>query len=262
MSPFDAPLDPYLIPGTRVLKNLLGAKTHEELADYENELSAAGAVLIRENPPRAEGTVRQLRWIHRTLFKDIYPWAGEIRTINMSKGGGQPFHYVERMDMGITYCEGTLHGDKLFKGMSRDQLIERLSVNYDNFNTLHPFREGNGRTQRLFWELVLRDAGWHVDWGLVNKQINDTASIAATENLDFSKLESMFDLIIRPLDEPLLAGPDLRMLSDGEYRTQPNVSRNLTAEEYQRLDKKYLRESSNPKKKKSDKELFSSEATE
>ncbi|MCH3974448.1 MAG: Fic family protein [Bifidobacterium tibiigranuli] len=262
MSPFDAPLDPYLIPGTRVLKNLLGAKTHEELADYENELSAAGAVLIRENPPCAEGTVGQLCWIHSMLFKDIYPWAGELRTINMSKGDGQPFHYVERMDMGIAYCEGTLRDDKLFRGMSRNQLIERLSVNYDNFNTLHPFREGNGRTQRIFWELVLHDAGWHFDWGLVNRQINDAASITAMENLDYSKLESMFDTVVKPLDKPLVAGPDLRMLSDGEYRTQPNVSRNLTAEEYQRLDKKYLREPSNPKKTKSDNELFNSEMTE
>ena len=79
--------------------------------------------------------MEQLRWIHRMLFKDIYPWAGELRTINMSKGDGQPFHYVERMDMGIAYCEGMLRDDSLFRGMSRDQLIERLSVNYDNFNT-------------------------------------------------------------------------------------------------------------------------------
>jgi cell filamentation protein len=258
MNLFDAPLDPYLIPGTRVLKNLLGAKTGEELSDYENELSAAGAVLIREDPPHSEGTVEQLRWIHRMLFKDIYPWAGELHTINMSKGDGQPFHYVERMDMGIAYCEGTLRDDKLFRGMSRDQLIERLSVNYDNFNTLHPFREGNGRTQRLFWELVLHDAGWHVDWGLVNKQINDTASIAAMENLDYSKLESMFDTVVKPLNEPLLAGPDLRTMTDGEYRTQPNVSRKLTAEEYRRLDRKYAREPDNPKKQTA-KELFNAE---
>lgn len=235
----DEPFDPYLIPGTRVLKNLLGTQDRQVLSDFESEMSALAVARIRRDLPRAEGTVAQLQRIHRILFRRVYPWAGEIRTINMSKGGGQPFHYVERMDMGIAYCESTLRVDNLFKGMTRDQLIERLSVNYDNFNTLHPFREGNGRTQRLFWELVLYDAGWHFDWGLVNRQINDMASIAAAENLDYSKLESMFYTIVRPLDEPLLAGPDLRMLSDDEYRTQSNVGRTLNAEEYQRLDRKY-----------------------
>lgn len=162
------------------------------------------------------------------------------------------------VNMGIAYCEGMLRDDSLFRGMSRDQLIERLSVNYDNFNTLHPFREGNGRTQRMFWELVLHDAGWHFDWGLINKQINDTASIATMENLDYSKLESMFDTVVKPLNEPLLAGPDLRTMIDGEYRTQPNVSRKLTAEEYQRLDRKYAREPDNPKKQTA-KEFFNAE---
>lgn len=50
-----------------------------------------------------------------------------------------------------------------------DTFVKRLSVNYDNFNVLHPFREGNGRTQRMFWDLIAQAAGWHFDWNLTDR---------------------------------------------------------------------------------------------
>lgn len=71
--------DPYLIPGTNVLRNLVGATDEDALAAAENDLCSARAAILREDLPPAEGTLEQLRRIHRFLFQDVYDWAGEIR---------------------------------------------------------------------------------------------------------------------------------------------------------------------------------------
>ena len=157
--------DPYLIPGTNVLRNLVGATDEDSLAAAENDLCSARAAILRENLPPAEGTLEQLRRIHRFLFQDVYDWAGEIRTIDMGKGEGLPFQPLELFSIGVRYSEGVLRGDDLLKGLGREEFVKRLSVSYNNFNILHPFREGNGRTQRIFWEIIAREAGWHFDWG-------------------------------------------------------------------------------------------------
>lgn len=82
------------------------------------------------------------------------------------------------------------------RGMRREQFIDRLAYHYDQFNYVHPFREGNGRTQRVFWNRVARDAGWQLDWRAVHGATNDQASRAASEQQDFGPLREMFDQIV------------------------------------------------------------------
>lgn len=112
-------------------------------------------------------------------------------------------------------------------------------MNYNNFNILHPFREGNGRAQRVFWDIVALDAGWHFDWGLVDKRENDGASIAAMRANDLVPLERMFARIAKPLDEPLTTGVRFSHLMDEGYREQPNVGYRLSEDDYQTLRAKY-----------------------
>lgn len=99
---------------------------------------------------KAEGTLEQLQWIHRYLFQDVYDWAGKIRTIDMSKGGGSVFQPLHMFSTGVLYAERNLRSDNLLKELSKEMFTERLATHFDNFNTLHPFPEGNGRTQRVF----------------------------------------------------------------------------------------------------------------
>ncbi|MES9097780.1 Fic family protein [Cutibacterium acnes] len=89
-----------------------------------------------------------------------------------------------------------LRADHELRGMSREQFIDRLAYHYDQFNYVHPFREGNGRTQRVFWNRVARDAGWQLDWREVHGATNDQASRAASEQQDFGPLREMFDQIV------------------------------------------------------------------
>lgn len=189
--------DPYLFPGTGVLRNKLGITDERELGKAEGDLSSARTVeLLREPGPKVDGTVEELQRIHCHLFQDLYDWAGRIRTVDIRKSGGLPFQPIDLFPTGARYAEETLRGDNLLKGMERDRFIERLAVNYDNFNVLHPFREGNGRTQRVFWTLIADEAGWRIDWQQTTADQIRMTSKAAMERGDRRPLEDMFDGIV------------------------------------------------------------------
>lgn len=227
--------DPYLVPGTDLLRNLVGAQTTQALSEAEHSLVTARALEMMENPPKPDGTVLQLCAIHRFLFQDVYDWAGEIRTINITKGGSF-FLPIEVFDTGIRYCEDTLRDDGMLQGLDRDAFVRRLSVNYDNFNVLHPFREGNGRTQRMFWDMIAHTAGWHFDWNLTSREENDRASIAALRDSDLSLLEAMFERIVKPLDERLSVELPVSMFMHDRAVTHAGA---ITPEEYRRLSERY-----------------------
>jgi cell filamentation protein len=238
----DADADPYLIPGTNVLRNKVNAQSEQALADAENDLVNARYSKLASMPLRAEGTVSQLQWIHHFLFQDVYEWAGRIRTIDMSKGGGSVFQPLQLFSTGVLYAEETLRNDHMLQGLDRERFIERLAVGFDNFNTLHPFREGNGRAQRVFWTLIARDAGWGLDWSQVSKRENDMASFIAHENVDYSLLEAMFDRIAQPLppeqDRRLLPSIGFKP-GDYDDSTTPNVYQALSDSEYERQRQRY-----------------------
>ena len=85
------------------------------------------------------------------------------------------------------------------KQVDREHFAERLAYHYDNYNFVHPFREGNGRTQRLFWTYICHDAGYDLDWRLVSVEKNDEASRLAAEQQDYSLLTVMFSRILSPV---------------------------------------------------------------
>ena len=132
------PLNPYLISGTNVLRNLIGATTVTELEAAENDLVSARMLEFQSNPPVAQGTLRQLQQIHRQLFQDIYDWAGQIRTVDIAKGSSQVFQSLAFFDVGGQYAERMLKEDHLLQGLDRETFVERISVHYDNFSILHP----------------------------------------------------------------------------------------------------------------------------
>lgn len=191
--------DPYLIPGTRVLRNKLGITDTRALEEAESDLSMSRITEFLENPDlKVDGTVEELQRIHHQIFQDVYDWAGQIRTVDIHKSGGMPFQPIKLFPMGARYAEETLRGDNQLKGMDRDRFIERLAVNYDNFNVLHPFREGNGRTQRVFWTLMADQAGWRLDWRQTTASQIKTTSKIAMEKGNRRPLEEMFDRIASP----------------------------------------------------------------
>lgn len=155
-------------------------------------------MVLIERPIKPTNDLAELQGIHRRLFEDVYDWAGQIRTVDIRKNiaGAEPFLPVSMIGRSAGYAAIEFQQDGFLRRMSRNQFITRLAYHYDQFNYLHPFREGNGRTQRVFWSRVARDAGWQLDWQQVTGQVNDTASRAASEERDFTGLHVMFDQIV------------------------------------------------------------------
>ena len=191
-------VDPYLDPDTGLLRNLVGARTQDALDRAEGALVVSRAIQLGDHPIRGTGDLDEFRAIHRQLFQDVYPWAGEVRTVDIRKNidGAKHFLSVSVIDRGSMFAAGELRADDMLRGMDRDQFIDRLSYHYDQCNFIHPFREGNGRTQRVFWNRVASDAGWRVDWQGVQGAVNDAACRAAAERSDFGPMRAMFDQIV------------------------------------------------------------------
>lgn len=191
-------VDPYVDPQTGVLRNKVGARTKVALDEAEGDLSFARLVQLVDHPVAATGDLDELRAIHHHLFQDVYEWAGQVRTVNVRKNveGAEHFLPVSVIDRASVYAAQELRADESLRGYDREGLIERLAYHYDQFNYMHPFREGNGRTQRVFWNRVARDAGWQLDWRGVRGERNDHASRVASEQRDFGPLQGMFAEIV------------------------------------------------------------------
>jgi cell filamentation protein len=194
-------VDPYLDPETGLLWNKAGARTKAALDDAEGDLSFARLLQLLDHPPKATGDLGELRAIHRHLFQDVYDWAGEVRTVDMRKNaeGAEFFLPVSLIDRAAGFAAGELRDDNDLRGFGRDRFIERLAHHYDQFNYIHPFREGNGRTQRVLWDRVARDAGWWLDWREVPGAANDQACRTASEQRDLGPLREMFGKIVTEL---------------------------------------------------------------
>jgi cell filamentation protein len=117
----------------------------------------------------------------------------------------ESFMPVSRLQTGAMFAFQELADDKYLRGMDRDTFIDRLAHHYDQVNYLHPFREGNGCTQRVLWTQVARQAGYDLDWRGVTGAVNDRASRDAMERQDLSGLRTMFATIVHPINETAAA---------------------------------------------------------
>ena len=144
------------------LENKLGISDSGELANLEEKISKKKAILLYDSgilDTLSSGKTESLFFIHKFLFEDIYSFAGKIRTVNLSKGN---FRFAPLM-----YLEEALKNiDKMPQG-TFDQIIEK----YVEMNIAHPFREGNGRSTRIWLDLTLKkELGVVVNWALVDKE--------------------------------------------------------------------------------------------
>jgi cell filamentation protein len=196
MASADGP-DPYLDPATGILINLVGATTEQELSAAEADLSSARLLQLLVYPPEPTRDLDEVRAIHRGLFQDVYPWAGQVRVVDLRSRAesAEPFLPARSIDRGSMFFAAELRRDNTLRGLSRDQFVQTLAYHYSNLNYIHPFREGNGRTQRVFWSLVARDAGWQLDWRTVRGEVNDRASQLGREQQEFRPLVEMLNAI-------------------------------------------------------------------
>jgi cell filamentation protein len=149
-------------------------------------------------PPKPTGDLAELCAIRRHLFQDLYDWAGQIRIIDIRKNveGAEFFLPSGMIERASVFAAGELRSDNALRGLDRAHFIDRLAFHYDQVNYIHPFREGNGRVQRVFWNRIAVTAGWQLDWRPVHGDVTDRASRAASDQRDLGPLRAMFDQIV------------------------------------------------------------------
>ena len=144
------------------LENKLGIISSPELAEAEERISKKKAVELFENgvlDSLVAGTFASLKAIHKYLFDEIYDFAGELRTVNIAKGN---FRFAPLM-----YLEAALANIDKMPQSTFDEIVEK----YVEMNIAHPFREGNGRSTRIWLDCIFKkELGKVVDWSKVDKE--------------------------------------------------------------------------------------------
>ena len=191
---YDTDTDPYVDPATGVLRNSLGISDTDELAKAEADLTAVAIATLTEKPVRGNFDLAHLQAIHKRLFGAIYPWAGELRRTEMSKDSTR-FASVDSLNRAANQLFDSLHKEKLLNGLTDEDYVRRLAHYYSEVNILHPFREGNGRTQRAFFSLLAAKSGRRIAWDLMDASKNLAASIKAY-NGDESDLVKLLTTLI------------------------------------------------------------------
>lgn len=148
----------YTDPKTGILRSLCGIADSGALQFAEAGLVVRRLHELRTKPVRITSS-ETLFSIHRCLFQDIYEWAGQRRTVEISKGGN-PFLALSRFDTALSYIDDLLAAFRKADPDDKKRLSRSLAVILDAVNYLHPFREGNGRTQREFLRLLALEKGW------------------------------------------------------------------------------------------------------
>jgi cell filamentation protein len=156
----------YCYPNSSVLKNKLNITDANALAIAEREITAARIAGIINNPVRGKLDFKHLRDIHHSIFRDVYTWAGKTRTVDISKGNQFCLSKHIYTYAGDVFAK--LKGESFLVGIMLDEIPELLTYYLSEINVIHPFREGNGRAQRMFIEYLAQSAGFDVDFSLVN----------------------------------------------------------------------------------------------
>jgi cell filamentation protein len=155
--------DPYLYAGTTVLKNLRGLTDARDLAAFEARTTHRRLAELIEAPLSGTFDAAHLKAIHRYIFQDVFEWAGQFRTVDISKGG-HLFGRAAFLEAALQQTFEKLASETYLVGLGADKFADRAAYYLGELNAAHPFREGNGRTQREFIrELGLR-AGHYIDW--------------------------------------------------------------------------------------------------
>jgi cell filamentation protein len=167
--------DPYVIPGSECLQNLLGLTDWNELRTVEARIISIRDVELARTVLPGEYNLAHLQAFHRHLFQDVYSWAGQLRTVDIAKDGLR-FGNWKFVDEQVSAVLAKLEDDNWLASLPRETFVVKLAFYYGEINAVHPFREGNGRAQRAFLRQLSAAAGWHLDWSELNKSDNIMAS--------------------------------------------------------------------------------------
>jgi cell filamentation protein len=177
------PISANCYPDSTVLVNKLGIRSEQKLLEAEIELTQEAAARWELQPRQNTFDFEHYKAIHKHLFCDLYEWAGQVREVNISKKGTYfcPFEEIQEQ------------AERIFAGLAKMNCLRRLPKEkfiisfvdlYIVTNYLHPFREGNGRAQRLFLAQLARNAGYELDFSNIDVDELMIATIQSAGGVD------------------------------------------------------------------------------
>ena len=167
MSRYDAD-DVYCIPGTAVLKNKAGITDQDLLDEYEGDFTAIRLLELTQNPIQGSFDLAHLCKIHSYLFQDVYEWAGEVRSVDIIRGDSR-FCNVRQIQSYSHTIFSALSAEKYLVNLEPAVFANQLAHYLSEVNAIHPFREGNGRVQRLFISQLAEHAGYSLDYSALDQ---------------------------------------------------------------------------------------------
>ena len=177
-------MDPYVYPGTNVLKNRRDLRELALLAEYEGTMSAFRLAQLAAKPQLGQFDIPHLKRLHGYIFQDVYDWAGEFRTVNIARPGQFYFAFIDQIVPTLNQLLQSLKAEKHLSGLNPARFSERAGY-YLELNAVHPFRDGNGRTQREFIRQLALKIGCKAQGSRITRE-----AISAASKLSFQKADS------------------------------------------------------------------------
>jgi cell filamentation protein len=200
--------DPYVDPGTGCFYNKLGITDPAQLEQAETDLVMLRAYELAAGT-RIDGNydLAHLLRFHGHLFGDVYPWAGKLRTVRISRSRTETFCLPQFIENSAAAIFGELRREKYLRGLDLTAFVGRFAHYYTEVNVLHPAREGSGRSQRAFWSQVAADAGYTIAWRHLAPEANVKASVAGFHGDLATVIEVFTPLISETAGASAEAGP-------------------------------------------------------
>ena len=173
--------DRYLDPDTGILRNKLGLTTQQDLDRAESAFVALATGELSFSPltePKAGPDFSYLRSIHGKLFGDVYDWAGKFRDVDISKGSTRfaSFRFIENEGNRLSL---EMAQKKWLSNLPHEEFADQAAHFFGEMNSLHPFREGNGRSLREYIRYIAERAGHKLTWEGLDREEMTRASIIA-----------------------------------------------------------------------------------
>lgn len=185
--------DPYVEPETGVLRNKAGLRDQSALDAFEADATAVRMLELVDRPLPGSFDLQHLCAIHRHLFQDVYDWAGNLRNVDISRNSSRfaNFGLIE------AYLGGKLQGiatEGFLRDLEPSRFTHQIARYMGEINAAHPFRDGNGRVQRMFCSQLADQAGYFIDFQTVD-QTSMYAVMIASFNGDDKPLVNLLDAI-------------------------------------------------------------------
>jgi cell filamentation protein len=190
-------MDPYVYPENDVLRNRRGIRDSAQLQRFEAPASGRRLLELEARPLAGSLDTPHLRDLHRYIFQDVYRWAGEFRTVNIARSGQFPYAFPDRIESSLNRVFAELRNERILASLDVGSFAGRAAHYLGEINAVHPFREGNGRTQRAFVSELARRNGYALDWSRTSREQVYKASRLSFQHGDNAGLKSILSSALR-----------------------------------------------------------------